>query len=109
MSHANPGDEVFFHHKGQPKVGKVICTGRHGCTVEHDGEKHRLKWAHVAGHKSRVPQEFRVIDHGEDGLIMENQHGARRLLSIPPEARAERLALTPQQGKGTNSPRPTQR
>ena len=96
MSRAYPGDEVFFHHKGQPKAGKVLCTGPHGCTVEHEGEKHKLKWEHLAGHKSRSPQDYKVLDHGEDGLIVENQHGKRRFLGIPPEARAEQLELAEQ-------------
>ena len=96
MSRAYPGDEVFFHHKGVPKVGKVLCTGRHGCTVDHEGEQHKLKWEHVAGHKSRAKQEFRVIEHGDDGIIVENQNGHRRFLSIPPEAREETLALDKQ-------------
>ena len=96
MSRAYPGDEVYFHHKGQPKAGKVLCTGRHGCTVEHEGEKHKLKWEHLAGHKSRSQQDYKVLDHGEDGLIVENQHGKRRFLGIPPEARAEQLELAEQ-------------
>lgn len=96
MSRAYPGDEVYFHHKGVPKAGKVLCTGVHGCTVEHEGEKHKLKWEHLAGHKSRAPQDYKVIDHGEDGLIVENQHGKRRFLGIPPEAREEQLELSDQ-------------
>lgn len=101
MSRAYPGDEVFFHHKGEPKCGKVLCTGKHGCVVEHEGERHKLKWEHIAGHKSRAPQSYKVLHHGEDGLIVENQHGQRRYLGIPPEARAERLELAPQQITGT--------
>lgn len=93
MSRASPGDEVFFHHAGVPKVGKVLCAGRHGCTVDHEGTQHKLKWEHLAGHKSRAPQNYKVMDHGDDGMIVENQHGHRQYLSIPPEAREERLAL----------------
>lgn len=105
MTYAYPGDEVYFHHKGQPKAGKVLSVGRHGCTVDHEGEQHKLKWEHLAGHKKRAPQQYKVCDHGEDGLIVENQHGHRRFLSIPPEARAEQLALGPQSaGKKKQSP-----
>lgn len=93
MSRAYKDDEVFFHHKGQPKCGKVLCTGKHGCTVEHEGEKHKLKWEHLAGHKSRAQQDYKVLSHGEDGMIVENQHGQRRFISIPPEARDEQLVL----------------
>lgn len=96
MSHAYKDDEVFFHKAGQPCVGKVLATGRHGCTVEHEGKQHKLKWEHLAGHKTRAPQTYKVLDHGEDGVIVQNQHGHRRLLSIPPEARAEQLELGPQ-------------
>lgn len=95
MSRAYPGDEVFFHHLGQPKVGKVLCAGRHGCTVDHEGERHQLKWEHVAGHKSRVQQNYKVVHDGEDGVIVENEHGHRRLLQIPQEAKAEQLKLDP--------------
>lgn len=96
MSRAYKDDEVFFHHRGVPKVGKVLCTGRHGCTVEHEGQRHKLKWEHIAGHKSRAPQQFTVEHHGEEGMIVKNQHGQRRLIQIPPEARAEQLELEPQ-------------
>lgn len=96
---AYKGDEIFFHHQGQPKTGKVLSVGRHGCTVDHEGTQHKLKWEHVAGHKKRAPQNFKVLDHGEDGMIVENQHGQKRFLSIPPEARAERLELQEQKKK----------
>lgn len=102
MSRACPGDEVYFYHKGEPKVGKVLCAGRHGCTVEHDGEQHRLKWRHLSGHKSRVQQHYRVVDEGEDGVIVENQHGKRRLLRVSREARDDRDGLTSQQVHGVH-------
>lgn len=105
MSHAYPGDEVFFHHSGQPKCGKVLSAGKHGCTVEHEGKQHKVKWEYLAGHKKRAPQQYKVLDHGEDGMIVENQHGHRRFLSVPPEARAERLELGPQ-AAGKKNKRP---
>lgn len=92
---AYPGDEVYFHHKGQPKVGKVLATGKHGCTVSEEcGTQHKLKWEHLRGHKSRVPQHYRILHEGEDGLIVENQHGKRRLLAIGSEAKAEQLSVS---------------
>lgn len=91
--HANRDDEVYFHKGGQPVSGKVLCSGKHGCTVEHDGKQHKVKWEHLAGHKKRAPQRYSVVEEGEDGLIVQDQHGKRRLVSIPPEARAERLVL----------------
>ena len=90
---ASKDDEVYFHHKGTPKSGKVICTGKHGCTVDCGGEQHKLKWEHLAGHKKRAPQRYKVVEEGEDGIIVEDVSGKRRLVSIPPEARAERLEL----------------
>jgi hypothetical protein len=100
---ANKGDEVFFHHKGEPKSGRVLCTGKHGCHVEDgEGARHKLKWGHIAGHKKRAPQTYKVQEEGEDGLIVADDAGRRRLVRIPPEARAEQLQLEPQaitQGK----------
>lgn len=90
---AYAGDEVFFHKGGQPVSGKVLCTGKHGCTVEHGGEKHKVRWEHVAGHKKRAPQRYHVVEHGEDGLIVKDQTGKHRYVGIPPEARGERLVL----------------
>lgn len=96
--HASPGDEVYFHHQNIPKSGKVLCTGRHGCTVEHEGKQHKVKWEHLSGHKKRAPQSYVVLEHGEDGLIVENLHGQRRFMATPPEARAERLSSPPVAG-----------
>lgn len=104
MSRAYKDDEVYFHHNGQPKAGKVLCTGRHGCTVEHEGRQHRIKWAHLSGHKSRAPQDYTIEDHGESGVIVKNQHGHRRFIAIPPEARAEQLKLDRRAKKSAASP-----
>lgn len=90
---ASKDDEVYFHHRGVPKSGKVLCTGKHGCTVDCGGEQHKLKWEHLAGHKKRAPQRYTVVEEGEDGLIVQDASGKRRFVSIPPEARAERLEL----------------
>ena len=90
---ASKGDEIYFHHAGVPKAGKVLCAGKHGCTVEHEGKQHKLKWENVAGHKKRLPLRYKVVEEGEDGIIVEDDKGNRRLVSIPPEARNERLKL----------------
>ena len=90
---ANAGDEVFFHKAGQPVSGRVLCSGKHGCTIEHEGKQHKVKWEHVAGHKKRAIQRYRVLEQGEDGLIVQDGNGARRYIGIPPEARAERLMV----------------
>lgn len=90
---AYAGDEVFFQKGGQPVAGKVLCTGKHGCTVEHGGQQHKVRHEHIIGHKKRAMQRYRVVDQGEDGLIVQDQTGKRRYVGIPPEARGERLAL----------------
>jgi hypothetical protein len=90
---ASAGDEVFFHRSGQPVSGKVVCTGKHGCTVEHEGAQHRIRWEHLSGHKKRAEQRYHVIEEGEDGLIVQDASGRRRFVGIPPEARQEQLRL----------------
>ena len=87
------GDEVFFQKGGRPVSGKVLCTGKHGCTVEHGGEQHKVRWEHLNGHKKRVPQRYHVVEQGEDGLIVRDQTGKHRYVGIPPEAQGERLVL----------------
>lgn len=87
MSRAYPGDEVFFHKAGQPCCGKVLSAGKHGCVVDHEGQQHKVKWHNLSGFKRRVPQRYSVIEQGEDGLIVQNQHGKRRYIGIPPNAK----------------------
>lgn len=87
------GDEVYFHKAGAPLSGKVVATGRHGCTVEHGGEHHRLKWEHVAGHKKRAQQRYNVVDHGEDGMIVQDGAGKRRYLAMPNEAKEDPMVM----------------
>ena len=93
MSRAYPGDEVYFHKSGQPCSGTVLSAGRHGCVVRYDGTNHRIKWQHVSGHKKRKPQDYRVVETGEDGVIVTDGQGRRRYLGIPTGARAERLKV----------------
>ena len=90
---ATKGDEVFFHKSGDPVSGKVVCTGKHGCTVEHGGQHHKVKWEHLLGHKKRVVQRYHVEEEGEDGLIVRDGSGKRHFVGVPPEAKGERLEL----------------
>lgn len=90
---ANLEDEVFFHHETGPRSGKVVATGRHGCTVDHGGKHHKVKWEHVAGVKKRAQVRYRVLEKGEDGLIVQDHRGARRYVGVPPEAKSESLTL----------------
>lgn len=90
---AFPGDEVYYHHQGQPRSAKVLSAGLHGCTVDHGGKPHKLKWDKVLGHKTRSNQQFKVEEHGEDGLIVRDKTGKRRFVAIPKDAKAEQLEL----------------
>lgn len=93
MSGAYVGDEVFFHHNGTPKSGKVIASGKHGCTVEHEGKHHKIKWGCLSGHKKRTKQSYTVDDLGEEGMIVRAADGSKRFVSIPHESKAEQYAL----------------
>lgn len=84
-----PGDEVFFHHEGQPASGRVLCHGAHGCTIDHAGEQRRVYWSDVLGHKTRARKKFDVVDRGEDGAIVRDGSGKQRFVAgeVPePEA-----------------------
>ena len=89
-----PGDEVYFHHKTGPQSGKVKAVGKHGATIHHKGEHHKVKWEHVLGHKTRKAQAYKVEDEGEDGMIVKDAAGKRRYLAVPPEARTDKMVLT---------------
>lgn len=97
---AFPGDEVFFHHQNEPKSGRVVSTGKHGCVVDAGGKQHKLKWEHVLGHKKHSDQQFKVEEHGADGLIVKDMAGKRRFIGIPKEAKAEQLTLAKSIGAG---------
>lgn len=86
-------DHVYFQHGSGPRAGRVLAHGKHGCTVECDGESepHRVTWDKVLGHKKRAAQRYSVIDEGEDGMIVEDAAGQRRYLSIPPDADEDKL------------------
>lgn len=78
-------DEVYFHHKGTVLSGKVLAHGKRGAHVQVEGaaEPHRVKWEHMAGHKMRSRPSMKVVDQGEDGLILEGQDGRRRYVHDP--------------------------
>ena len=87
------GDEIFFTHRDSPCCGKVLSVGRHGATVEHNGERRRVEWRRVIGHKKRCEQKFRILHEGEDGMIVEDASGRKRFVRIPPEARNDRVMV----------------
>lgn len=76
------GDHLYVHHQGQPYTGVVRAHGRHGCTVEIDGQHHKVKWSGVLGHKKRAQQRYEVLDHGEDGMLVQDASGKRRFIKI---------------------------
>ena len=69
------GDRVFFDHGGEPHVGEVLCHGKHGCTVDHDGVQRKVRWEHVIGHHTRAERKYKVLEQGETGAIV---HDGRR-------------------------------
>lgn len=78
-----PGDELYFHHAGQPVSGRVLCHGEHGCTIDHDGEHRKVYWSDVLGHKRRAQKKFEVVDEGEDGAIVKDGTGKSRFVAGP--------------------------
>ena len=90
-----PGDEVFFHHDGQPSHGRVLCHGAHGCTIDHGGQQRRVYWSDVLGHKARANKQFEVLDRGDDGAIVRDQSGRTRFVAgdVPePDTRPDETA-----------------
>lgn len=85
------GDHVYFQHSAGPRCGRVRAHGKHGCTIECDGEHHKVHWDKVLGHKKRAAKRFSIIDEGEDGMIVEDAAGQRRFLTVPPEASEDKL------------------
>jgi predicted kinase len=94
------GDHVYFRHGSGPCAAEVLATGRHGITVRHEGKHHKVRWEHVLGHKSRKSQKYEVLDEGEDGLIVQDEDGQRRYITVPPEARGEKMVLGKAFGAG---------
>ena len=93
-------DEVYFRHVAGPKVGRVLSRGSHGCVIEADGERHKVRWEHFLGHKVRVRPDVRVVDKGEDGFLVESASGERRFVRDPlgvvtPEPEPMKKSLLP--------------
>lgn len=80
MMHLERDDEIYFRDRDGPRRGRVLCQGKAGCTVESDGQRHRVKWEHVLGHHKRARPEHRLVEQGEDGAILEDKQGRRRYL-----------------------------
>ena len=85
------GDEVYFRHKTGPLAGKVLSRGAHGVIVEHKGKRHPVRWGDLHGHKVKVRPEVKVVDQGEDGMIVEDRSGGRRFVHDPLEPPREQM------------------
>lgn len=70
-------DHVYFRHGDSPEHGRVLAVGAHGCTIDHGGAQRRVKWEQLLGHRKRFRPQTNVIDHGEDGAIVEDENGKR--------------------------------
>lgn len=76
-------DEVYFRHASGPKAGRVLARGKHGCIIEADGRRHKVKWDGLLGHRVRVRSDMKVVDQGEDGMIVASADGRRRYVHDP--------------------------
>ncbi|HKT52858.1 MAG TPA: zeta toxin family protein [Caulobacteraceae bacterium] len=82
--HCERGDEVYFHHEGNPFVGKVLSRGEHGATLElKSGTRHQMRWENYLGHRSRVQPQLSVVDQGEDGFVARAPGGRPRYVHDP--------------------------
>lgn len=73
-----PGDEIYFQHPEHGVLrGRVLCAGVHGCTVQHQHGRRRVRWGEVHGHRKRAEQAFIIADQGEDGFLAEDRRGRR--------------------------------
>lgn len=93
--HLERGDEIYFQHKGEPYLGKVLSHGEHGCTVElNGGGRHKVRWEGVVGHKRRMQPELSIVDQGEDGFVARDQRSGRLRYIADPLDEAEGEADT---------------
>lgn len=92
--HVEHGDELYFHHDGQPFTGIVRAHGEHGATIElKGGGRHKMRWETYLGHKSRVTPAMNVVDQGEDGFVARDSHGRHRFVHDPLDEEGESAEL----------------
>lgn len=77
------GDHIYVRHpKAGPMAVKVLAAGKHGVTAECEkGGRYRVPFDHVLGHRARMLQDWKVLDQGAEGAILEGPDGARRYLA----------------------------
>lgn len=80
---AERGDSVYFRHKSGPCSGAVAASGRTGCIVDCEHGRNKVRWEHYLGHKARIQPNYRVVDDGDDGLIVQDGDGRRRYVHDP--------------------------
>lgn len=80
------GDEVYFKAGDQHSHGRVASHGAHGCHIDHEGGRSRVYWEDILGHKSRSAKSAKVLNQGDDGFLMEDDHGRRRFVAGEPPA-----------------------
>jgi len=78
-----PGDHVYAHHPQRgPIAMRVLACGADGFTGEcGQKQRHRLPWARVLGVKARMQREYRVVDQGAEGALVEDARGRRRYVA----------------------------
>lgn len=88
------GDHVYFNDGKAPCHGRVLAKGKHGCTIDcGDGKPRRVKWEALLGHKKRAEQNLKIVDHGEDGMIVEDAQGRRRFIGLQEPEPTERIVV----------------
>lgn len=76
------GDHVYAKTDVGLQAVRVLARGRDGFTAECEQKKrHKLPWESYLGHRSRMLQNYEVVDQGADGAILEDGRGRRRYLA----------------------------
>lgn len=73
------GDEMYFQHQTGPKSGKCLAKGKHGVTLQCDGQHHKVRWEHILGHKKRISQNHKIVEKGEGGAIIESVETGKKM------------------------------
>ena len=90
------GDHVYVNH---PKLGamavRVLAKGADGFTAKcGKGGLHRVGYDGYLGHRSRLTHQYKVVEQGADGAILEGKDGKRRFVAgeLPAEHASEMAA-----------------
>jgi hypothetical protein len=80
------GDSIYFSDaEGQAQHGMVVAVGKHGATVDCQGDdgatvSHSVLHQNVIGHRKRAERTLVILDRGEDGSIAVDETGKRVFL-----------------------------